>query len=94
MRHDGQGDGAQFTADLDTEMWTWTPGVRYEAGWRSAKEAADALNAALASAGLPREQMRATAGNYADGRGMVRLKGTPYGARLLVALLERGAGCA
>ena len=83
------GDAAEFDMGIDPDDFTWLPGVDYVAGWQSAQPAAEALRAALVGVGLDRCQFTVTAGTRADGRGVVRLKGTPYGARRLVQLLEQ-----
>ncbi|MFC9842207.1 hypothetical protein [Streptomyces sp. NPDC127595] len=55
-----------------------------------ALEAAAEVNAALVAAGLARGDAWAVAGTDDEGRGVVRLRGTPAGARLVATALRRG----
>ena len=60
---------------LDPDEWLWVRGVDYLSGWRAGREQAQRLNAALAAAGIAREELRAVAATGADGRGRVRSLG-------------------
>ncbi|WP_063837163.1 hypothetical protein [Phaeacidiphilus oryzae] len=80
--------GHELPADLDPASWAWLPGVDCLTGWKGAREIAWRLNAALSGVGLPAEQMDACAGSLADGRGVVKLAGTPQAAMWLAVLLE------
>ncbi|QDQ11311.1 hypothetical protein [Streptomyces spectabilis] len=69
----------------------WVPGVDYLAGWRAAREVADRLNRALLGAGFELSEMRCVASTDEDGRGLVRLAGSPSAVALLSGLLESAA---
>ncbi|MFC8126443.1 hypothetical protein [Streptomyces sp. NPDC057302] len=66
----------------------WVPGVDYLAGWREAREAADRLNRAFLGAGLELSQVRAVASTNEDGRGLVRMAGSPDAVERLASFLE------
>ncbi|MGW1494715.1 hypothetical protein [Streptomyces sp. NPDC002402] len=68
----------------------WVRGVDYMPEWYDALEAAAEVNAALGAVGLERRELRAVASTDEDGRGVVRLRGTPQGARFAAAALRRG----
>ena len=87
MAYEEENEAAAFMVDLDPDEWLWLPGVDYVTGWQEARGAAETLNLALFAVGLERDQARATAGTGADGRGVVRLKATPYWACRLAKLL-------
>ncbi|GAA2154603.1 hypothetical protein GCM10009760_53670 [Kitasatospora kazusensis] len=89
------GDGGFFAgpADgLDPDTWVWLPGVDYASGWRAARDAAEELNAVLAELGVERCHLRAVADTDAQGRGLVRLVGVPFGWRRLELLLTLARG--
>lgn len=88
MRDDDEGVPEVELGDVDPDAWVWLPGVDYLAGWREARAEAEQLNGALAGAGIGRAELRAVAGTVADGSGVLRLLGTPHGARKLARVLE------
>ncbi len=70
----------------------WVPGLDYMPEWLDALEAAAEVNAALVAAGLERHSLWAVAGTDDEGRGVVRLRGTPACARSAAMLLRRALG--
>lgn len=89
-------DDPPFTAGVDPDEWAWIRGVNYVAGWRAAKDAADALNTALLACDLWPWELRAVADTDASGSGRVRLVGSVDGterlARVLRALRDTRGG--
>ncbi len=81
-------DGQPLAAGIDPEVWAWIRGVDYVSGWRSAKDAADTLNAALLTLDVWPWELRAVADTDAEGNGRVRLLGTADGAMRLAEVLE------
>ncbi|MFD5699544.1 hypothetical protein [Streptomyces lasiicapitis] len=69
----------------------WVPGVDYLAGWREAREAADRLNRALLGVDFEPSEVRCVASTDEDGRGLVRLAGSPGAVDRLAGLLESAA---
>ncbi|WP_030992797.1 hypothetical protein [Streptomyces sp. NRRL WC-3744] len=70
------------------ESGLWVAGADYIAGWREAREAVDRLNRALLGVGLELSAVRAVASTSEDGRGVVRLAGSPDVVDRLAELLE------
>ncbi|WP_399498028.1 hypothetical protein [Streptomyces sp. P17] len=87
--------GAEWHGDgLDVagaEFGLWVRDVDYMAGWREAREAADQLNLAFLGAEFEPSELRAVAATAEDGRGLVRLVGTPGAVIRLALLLEERA---
>lgn len=54
---------------LDPDEWLWARGVDYLSGRRAGREQAQRLNAAIAAAGIAREELRAVAATGAAGPG-------------------------
>ncbi|MFJ9540331.1 hypothetical protein ACIRPX_24100 [Streptomyces sp. NPDC101225] len=82
------GDGLGVTG---AESGMWVRGVDYMPGWREAREAADQMNLALLGAEFEPSELRAVAATAEDGRGLVRLIGTPGAVIRLAGLLEESA---
>ena len=82
------GDGLDVTG---AESGLWVSGVDYVAGWREAREAADHVNLAFLGAEFEPSELRAVAATADDGRGLVRLVGTPGAVMRLAGLLEERA---
>ncbi|NUK01729.1 hypothetical protein HRW16_07160 [Streptomyces lunaelactis] len=82
----------EMAEDWDDELggMVWVRGVDYMPEWYAALEAAAEVNAALVAAGLERRELRAVASTDEDGHAVVRLRGTPQGARFAAAVLWRG----
>ncbi|TDU06498.1 hypothetical protein EDD99_5057 [Streptomyces sp. 846.5] len=78
-----------FPEDLDPQSWAWIPGVDYAAGWRTAKDAADDLNAALKRLKIWPWEFRAVADTDAQGNGWVRIVANEMGARKVTTVLEQ-----
>lgn len=76
--------------DSDLGGMLWVRGLDYMPDWLDALAAAAEVNAALMSAGLARRDLWAAAGTDDEGRGVVRLRGTPEGARFAATILRRG----
>jgi hypothetical protein len=81
-------DGQPFAAGADPEVWAWLRGVDYTSGWRTARDAADTLNAAPLMLDIWPWELRAVADTDAEGNGWVRLLGTAEGATRLAEALE------
>ncbi|MGV9453661.1 hypothetical protein [Streptomyces sp. NPDC003635] len=79
------GDGLDVTG---ADSGLWVSGVDYVAGWREAREAADHVNLAFLGAEFEPSELRAVAATADDGRGLVRLVGTPGAVMRLAGLLE------
>ena len=88
----GERESAESWNDDVSGDLVWVPGLDYMPEWLDALEAAAEVNAALVAAGLERGALWAVAGTDDEGRGMVRLRGTPAGARSAAMLLRRGLG--
>jgi hypothetical protein len=93
--HSYTGDGEHDDNDTDAgPEFIGGPliaGVDYEGAWLEARAAAQALNDAMLKLGVTQALMRAQAGWTQDGSGVVYIEGTPHGARMLGAVLERMA---
>jgi hypothetical protein len=89
MQREERDDIGGPAAGADPHEWMWVRGVDYAAGWREAKNAADALNAALLGADIWPWEFRAVADTDANGAARVRLLGTREGAERLRAALLR-----
>ncbi|MEU1824807.1 hypothetical protein ABZ502_20555 [Streptomyces abikoensis] len=77
--------------EFDPDAVLWVRGVDYVGGWRDAKDAAEELTGALASAGLETAGLVSSAQTRADGSGVVRLLWPAETVRA-VAELVRSAG--
>ncbi|MBM9505460.1 hypothetical protein [Actinacidiphila acididurans] len=78
-------------AELNPDDILWAPGIDYVAGWREAKNAAEALATALLTAWPDAEDVTAVAQSAADGSGLVQLHIPPSTARALAALVRGSA---
>jgi hypothetical protein len=91
VQRDERDDIGDPAAGVDPHVWAWVRGVDYAAGWRQAKDAADALNTALLGVDIWPWEFRAVADTDADGAPRVRLLGTVEGAERLRRRLEQVA---
>ncbi|MHA6759884.1 hypothetical protein [Streptacidiphilus sp. PAMC 29251] len=76
----------QFEA-WDADCWGPAPGEDCASGWWSGRAAAGRLNYALAQCGFELWEVEATGGMLEDGRGTVRVVGSPLAVRRLARLL-------
>jgi hypothetical protein len=90
VQHDPMGPDFDSEA-LDPDGWMWARGVDYVAGWRSAKDAAAELAAAMAEAGIDTSGMTSRADTAADGSGILRLSLPADAARALAEVARAEA---
>ncbi|WP_052432663.1 hypothetical protein [Streptacidiphilus carbonis] len=74
--------------DTDADSWALLPGADCTAGSWWARAAAARLNDALAECGFEIWEIEAAGSVTADGRGLVRVVGSPLAVRRLVRMLE------
>ena len=77
--------------DWDADCWESLPGADGAAGWWAGRAAAGRLNHALAECGFELWEIEAGGGMLADGRGTVRVTGSPLAVRRLARLLVQAS---